>query len=78
MLVDCFIPPVLIEMAQTVCIDETMPVMVDKVDLVERSTCPVDIEVFWEIYAPNMNESAEKLMSHKFSDVKEAHLVLAR
>jgi len=78
MLVDCYIPPVLIEMAQTIYIDETMPVMVDKVDLVERSTCPVDIELFWEIYAPKMNESAEKLMSYKFCDVKEAHLVLCQ
>ena len=52
--------------------------MVDKYEVPERTTCPVDFTVFQRMYAPKMDLSAEKLKEQKFSCVKEAYLVLSQ
>jgi len=62
-------------MAQKVYIDETTPVMVNKVELPGRSTRPVDFGVFQSTYVPLLNNAAEKLKKQKFSSRKEAFLV---
>jgi len=65
-------------MAQNVYIDETTPVMVNKVELPGRSTRPVDFGVFQSTYVPLLNNAAEKLKKQKFSSRKEAFLVLCQ
>ena len=72
------IPPLLIDMAKNIYIDDDMPVMVNKVYIPERDTCRVDYRRFLEEYVPKMNESARKLKEQKFSHVKEAYLVLSQ
>ena len=78
MLVECAIPPVLLEMAGKVYIDDEMPVMVDKYEVPGRKTCSVDIDAFKSSYVPKMNKSAEELKKHKFSSEDEAFLVLCQ
>jgi len=78
MLVECAIPPVLLEMADKVYIDDEMAVMVDKYDVPERETSPVDIEKFKKEYVPKMDESAKELMKQKFTCEDEAFLALCQ
>lgn len=78
MLIEYAIPPLLLEMAQNVYIDETTPVMVNKVELPGRPTRPVDFGVFQSTYVPLLNNAAERLKKQKFSSRKEAFLVLCQ
>ena len=78
MLINCAIPPLLIDMANTVYIDDNTPVMVDKLELTGRKTCPVDFNTFLVDYVSKMDYSAELLKEQQFSSVDEAYLVLCQ
>ncbi len=78
MLIECAIPPLMIDMVDNLYIKDDMPIMVDKYETPLHKTCPVDIEVFRSTYVPKLDESAEKLKKQKFSCEKEAQLVLCQ
>ena len=78
MLIERAIPPKLVDVANSIYIDDKMPVMISKVKIPQRPTCAVNFEVFQSKYVPKMNESASLLKEQKFSCVKEAHLVLCQ
>ena len=65
MLLEYAVPSTLVEMANTLYIDDDTPVMVDKMEMPHRATCPVNFDLFREKYVPMMDESARKLKEKK-------------
>jgi len=87
-LIEYAIPPELLEMANKIYIDDELPVMVDKYKMHRKETVPVDIKLFNEKYAPQMNESARRpdqlkidfrnYASVRQSDIDQLYAILQR